>query len=126
MKKLVLFMALISLISCNKEELKSTNNLDGVWIEGEWTTMSVAGVDTTYTSEQYVGDMYNNGVTTVNTVAPDYTTGMTVMVDGTNYIVISYSGDTADPDWRYYLELEIVTSYNGCKKHLEIYKRQND
>lgn len=131
MKKLFLAIALLGVLftSCKKETIttqKTTTELNGVWFEGEWDVMDISGVDTTWTHDYYVGDGYNNGVTTVNVTGSSYNLNDIVNVDGDQYVITDLSDDTSDPNWRYYLQLEISNPYSGCKYYLEIYKRQDD
>ncbi len=128
----ILLGLFITFVSCKKEDFNPEpnntieENLNGVWIEGEWQTMTTSGADTTWTYDEYVGDGYNNGVTTVIVNGTGYLTNDTINVDGVNYVVSDYETDQADPMWRYWVEIRIVSPFEGCKYYLELFKRQND
>ena len=124
----LVFISCLTLYSCKKEESieptspsENNSNLNGVWIEGEWTTMTVLGIDTTYTVDYYVGDGYNNGVTTVNVEGTSYLISDTVSVSGNNYVITDFTpeGTGLDTNYRYHLEMQILSPFEGCRFHLE-------
>lgn len=84
--------------------------------------------DTAWVYGEYVGDGYNNDVTTVNVTASSYLVNDTINIDGNDYLIIDYSpnGIGLDTNWRYYVESKIITPFEGCKFYLNIFKRQND
>ena len=136
MKKNVLFLVALFfvVVSCKKEEPTPESNnsnektLNGVWIEGSWQVMTTSGTDTTWTYGEYVGDGYNNGVTTVNVTGGNYLTGNVISVGGVEYTILDYlpDGQGLDDNYRYWLELKINTPTEGCKYYLELFKRQAD
>jgi hypothetical protein len=121
-------------IGCKKEEPtpeannSNESNLEGVWIEGSWQIMTTSGNDTTWTNGEYVGDGYNNGVTTVNVTGNNFVTGEIVSVDGIDYTILDYisDGESLDDNYRYWIELKINTATEGCKYYLELFKRTDD
>ena len=111
--------------SCNQEDDDTNPDLNGNWIEGSWTTMNIVGVDTTWVGGEYIGDGICCNVTTVNVTGTDYITNQTVTVNGDSYLIIEYVGDPVDlapSNYIYQMNLEIVTSCNGCKSSLELFK----
>ena len=140
MKNRILSVALISCLviisSCKKEIEEPVNEatnpapstLNGVWIEGDWQVMTTSGIDTTMTYGEYVGDGYNNGVTTVNVTSNGYLVNDTINIDGNDYLITDYTpnGSGLDTNYRYYVESKIITPFEGCKFYLDIFKRQND
>lgn len=128
---LMLFLPVITILGCEKDNddpVPSENTLNGVWIEGSWQTMTTQGVDTTYTYDEYVGDGYNNGVTTVNVQGSSFVVGDIVLVDGVQYSIYEFTPDGSglDDNYRYHIETQIVLPFEGCKYYLELFKRQND
>lgn len=127
----MLFLPVITILGCEKDNddpVPSENTLNGVWIEGSWQTMTTQGVDTTYTYDEYVGDGYNNGVTTVNVQGSSFVVGDIVLVDGVQYSIYEFTPDGSglDDNYRYHIETQIVSPFEGCKYYLELFKRQND
>jgi hypothetical protein len=121
---LLFFLSSFAIMSCSEDD-DLTSDLNGVWIEGSWTTMNVTGMDTTWVAGEYIGDGVCCGVTTVTVTGTDYVTNETVTVDGTSYLIIEYIADPNDLDsgYKYQMDLEIVTPCNGCKSSLELFKR---
>lgn len=124
MKKIILMMALISLMSCKKENLQ--NDLDGVWMEESYTTMYISGTDTTYSYYSYVGDMYCCGATTVDVSGNGFEVNDVVQIGSDDYLIVYIMPDDSDPIWRYFIQLRILNPYDGCKSEMGIYKRTND
>lgn len=139
-KHLIIGLSLTSLFlfSCDKETPEPEEPtvptptpvkvLNGTWVEGEWETMQVTGTDTTLVHGEYVGDGYCCGVTLVNATGSSYLTGDTVDVGGKAYVISNYvpDGTSLNDDYRYYVELEIVTPANGSKSYLNLFKRTAD
>ena len=125
---LVLIAGTLVFSSCNQDDSDENSDLNGVWIESLWETMTVVGADTTWTLGEYIGDGYCCDVTTVNVTGNGFTTGETVSVDGNAYEIIEHSLDPNDLDmpYVYQMNLEIVTPFNGSKTSLELFKRDGD
>lgn len=77
---------------------------------------------------EYVGDGYCCGVLEVNVQGMSYLNDDTISVDGKNYVINEHQpqGESLDEEYKYYVELSIVTPYLGCKSYLSLFKRIND
>lgn len=119
------------MLSCKKESIeptaKSSTELNGAWLVGSSTTMSISDVDTTYVNYEYVGDGICCNPTFVNITGSSYLTNDVITVAGDSYKIIKHKDDSGlDDDYRYFVSLEILSPYNGCVVYYDLFKRSGD
>lgn len=86
------------------------------------------GSDTAWIRGEYIGDGYNNNVTTINVTGISYLLNDTLSVSGIDYQIIDYLSDNSnlDSNYRYFVKVQILLPFEGCKFYIELFKRQND
>lgn len=132
MKKILFILTVAMLmLSCKKESIepisKSSTELNGSWLVGSSTEMSINATDTTYTTYEYIGDGVCCSPVFEDASGASYTIGDNIEVGGDIYQITDYSdGDGLDDDYRYFVSLEIISPYSGCKVTYDLFKRSVD